>query len=78
MVPTLNADDLEKETTASLLRQFEDKIKRVEALGIDTHKLINQSLITPTCGTGTLSIDLAKKVLRLTREISREIRRRYT
>jgi methionine synthase II (cobalamin-independent) len=75
MVPTLNADDLEKETTASLVRQFEDNIKQVEALGIDPHRLINQSLITPTCGTGTLSIDLAKKVLRITREISLEIRK---
>jgi methionine synthase II (cobalamin-independent) len=75
MVPTLNADDLEKETTASLVRQFKDKIKQVEALGIDSHRLINQSLITPTCGTGTLSIDLAQKVLRVTREISQEIRK---
>ena len=75
IVPTLNADDLEKETCASLVRQFEDNVKQVEALGIDRHQLINQSLITPTCGTGTLSIDLAKKVLKLTREISQEIRK---
>jgi methionine synthase II (cobalamin-independent) len=77
MVPTLNADDLEKETAASLVRQFEDKIKQVEALGIDPHRLIHQSLITPACGTGSLSIDLAQKVLRVTREISQEIRKRY-
>ena len=75
MVPTLNAEDLEKETTASLVHQFEDMLKRVEALGIDAHRLINQSLITPTCGTGTLSIDLAQKVLSVTREISQEIRK---
>ncbi len=74
IVPTLNAEDLEKETTASLVRQFEDKVKQIEALGIDWHRLIHQSLITPTCGTGTLSVDLTKKVLRVTREISREIR----
>jgi methionine synthase II (cobalamin-independent) len=75
IVPTLNAEDLEKETTASLVRQFEDKVKQIETLGIDSHSLINQSLITPTCGTGTLSIDLAKKVLKITREISGEIRK---
>lgn len=77
VVPTLNADDLEKETTASLVRQFEDKIRQIEALGIVSQRLINQSLITPACGTGTLSIDLAKKVLKITREISEEIRKRY-
>jgi methionine synthase II (cobalamin-independent) len=75
IVPTLSVEDLEKETTASLVGQFEDKLKQVEALGIDSHQLINQSLITPTCGSGTLSIDLAKKVLKLTREISQEIRK---
>jgi methionine synthase II (cobalamin-independent) len=78
MVPTLNTEDLEKETTASLVSQFEDKVKQIEALGIDSHRLINQSLITPTCGTGALRVDLAKKVLRVTREISKEIRNHYT
>ena len=76
-MPTLNAGDLEKESTASLVRQFEAKVKQIETLGIDLQRLINQSLITPACGTGMLSIDLAQKVLRVTREISEEIRKRY-
>ena len=76
-VPTLNADDLEKETTDSLLRRFEGQVTQVTALGIGPSQLINQSLITPSCGAGTLSIDLAKKVLRVTGEISQEIRQRY-
>jgi len=75
IVPTLNVDDLEKETTSSLVRQLEEKIRQIESLGIDSGTLINQSLITPTCGTGTLSVDLTQKVLKLTREISREIRK---
>ncbi|MGD9300361.1 MAG: hypothetical protein PVI13_02215 [Desulfobacterales bacterium] len=74
MVPTLAAGDLEKETTASLVSQFKNKVKQIEALGVDSQRLINQSLITPTCGTGTLSVDLAKKVLRFTSQISQEIR----
>ena len=75
IVPTLNADDLERETTASLVGQLKDKFKQIESLGFDLQRLINQSLITPTCGTGTLSVDLAKKVLKVTREISVEIRK---
>ena len=75
IVPTLNADDLERETTASLVGQLKDKFNQIESLGFDLQRLINQSLITPTCGTGTLSVDLAKKVLKLTREISLEIRK---
>jgi len=74
IVPTLNPEEIEGETSASLLSQLKENIKQIEALGIDTQKLINQSLITPSCGTGSLKVDLAKKVLRLTREISQEIR----
>lgn len=74
IVPTLKSEDIAKETTASLLRQWAEKAKRFEALGIDPAKLIRQSLITPSCGTGSLSIDHAKKVLKMTREVSMEIR----
>jgi 23S rRNA G2445 N2-methylase RlmL len=58
------------------VRQLEEKIQQIESLGIDSGALINQSLITPTCGTGTLSVDLTQKVLKITREVSREIRKR--
>jgi methionine synthase II (cobalamin-independent) len=74
IVPTLKSDDINKETTASLLRQWSEKAKRFEALGIDPARLIRHSLITPSCGTGSLSIDHAKKVLKMTREVSMEIR----
>ena len=77
LIPTLNADDLEKETTASLLHRFETQLEQVATLGIGPQQLIKQSLITPACGAGTLSIDLAKKVLKLTRKISEEIRSLY-
>jgi len=75
IVPTLNVEDLKKETAVSLLGLMKEKIKQVEALGIDAHQLMNQSLVTPTCGTGTLSVDLTQKVLSVTRKISEEIRK---
>ena len=74
IVPTLKADDIDRETAASLLNQWEEKAKQFEALGIDRAKLVRQSLITPSCGTGSLSVDHAKKVLKMTREVSMEIR----
>lgn len=76
IVPTLDPEQLERETVASLLAQWDEKICRVESLGIDLQNLKTQSLITPSCGAGSLSVDLAKKVLDLTREVSREIRHR--
>jgi methionine synthase II (cobalamin-independent) len=76
IVPTLNVEHLERETATSLLKQWDEQVKLVESFGVDRQKLFAQSLITPSCGTGSLSIDLAKKVLKLTREISSEIRGR--
>jgi len=77
IVPTLNADDVEKETVSSLTAMWEGQVHAVEAIGIDKTTLFAQSLITPSCGTGSLNLDHAKKVLILTREVSDIIREKY-
>jgi len=74
MVPTLKADELEQATADSLIDQWKQKAAQIEKLGIDSGQLLSQSLITPSCGAGSLSIDLALKVLKLTREVSEHIR----
>ena len=74
IVPTGDAEDIEKETTDSLVAQWEEKVQAIVALGINRSRLLAQSLITPSCGTGSLSLDLAKKVLRITREVSDRVR----
>jgi methionine synthase II (cobalamin-independent) len=75
IVPTLKVDELESETTESLISQWKEKAAQIEKLGIDAKQLISQSLITPSCGAGSLSAELAIKALRLTREVSQQIRR---
>jgi len=75
IVPTLNIDEIERETGATLLHQWLEKVKQIEALGIHRQKLINQSLITPSCGVGPLDLDSARKVIRLTTEVSGMIRK---
>ena len=74
IVPTLNAEDLKKETADSLTALWEERVREIESLGIDHSVIIDQSLITPSCGTGSLRPDQAEKVLRLTNEVSRKIR----
>ena len=76
IVPTLNVEKLERETVTSLLSQWDEQVNRFESLGIDVQKLSAQSLITPSCGAGSLSNDLARKVFQLTRDVSHEIRDR--
>jgi len=74
IVPTAHAEDIEKETADSLVASWEVKARQVEALGFDLSTILAQSLITPSCGTGSLSLELAMKVLTLTREVSHRIR----
>ena len=74
IVPTLNADDLEKESRESLLALWRERAARVADLGIDPAVIKAQSLITPACGTGSLNLEQAVRVLKLTREISQAIR----
>ena len=75
LVPTLNPEDLLREDAESLATRFFDQVDRVAALGIETAAVLSQSLITPSCGAGSLTLDLAEKVLTLTRDISKIIRK---
>lgn len=74
IVPTSKAKDVEKETADSLVTRWEDKVRDLETLGFNRSKILSQSLITPSCGTGSLSLKNAKKVLKLTREVSDRLR----
>jgi hypothetical protein len=75
-VPTLKSDKLDLETTESLVNQWKEKASQIEKLGIESDQLISQSLITPSCGAGSLSTERSIKVLKLTQEISQRIRQR--
>ena len=76
LVPTLDADGLENETTVSLVNQWREMLDAFEKVGIQPDRLVSQSLITPSCGAGSLSSGQAIKVLRLTKEVSEQIRRK--
>ncbi|MDX9788605.1 MAG: hypothetical protein RBT11_17640 [Desulfobacterales bacterium] len=75
IVPTANAEDIDKETVETLTASWWEKVRRIEACGISRETLLAQSFITPSCGTGSLSLAHAKKVLSLTRAVSQQIRK---
>jgi len=77
IVPTLNSDDIEKETAESLVARWETQSAAIEALGFERSAILAQTLVTPACGTGSLTIDLALKVLTLTRQVSDMLRKKY-
>ncbi len=77
IVPTLRIEDIEKENAASLAENWKKKAGMLGPLGYDLQAVLAQSFITPSCGTGSLSLELAVKVLRLTKEVSQILRKEY-
>lgn len=74
MVPTAQPEQVRAANLEALLADWKNKSAQVAALGIAPDSLLQQSFITPACGTGSLPPDLSLKVLALTRELSRHIR----
>jgi methionine synthase II (cobalamin-independent) len=74
IVPTMSPEDIQRETKETLRAKWEEQAKKMEALGIDQQRLMAQSLITPACGTGSLSFENAVKVLQLTSGLSEDLR----
>lgn len=77
IVPTLDSDAIERETADTLYGAWKAHTRRIEALGIEPAALHAQSFITPSCGLGSLSLTLAKRVLALTRDLSDKIRQSF-
>ena len=75
MVPTLKTEDIEQATTEGLVKQWTENAKEIMGLGIEWNDLISQSLITPSCGMGSLSVEHATKVMALTQQVSDKIRK---
>jgi len=77
IVPTGNADDIDKESVDSLYKRWLEQLHALENLGIPKQTILSQIFITPSCGTGTLSLAHATKVMELTRDLSVKIRNEH-
>lgn len=69
IVPTLK-DKIEAATLDVIIANFHSLVKQLAGRGIREDDVLNQSIITPSCGTGTLSVGLAEKVMSLLGEAS--------
>lgn len=77
LVPTSEKEHILKEDTDSLVALWEKQAEQLSDSKWDQKSLLNQTLITPSCGTGSLSPELARQVLVLTRDVSTALRRKY-
>jgi len=76
-VPTSKEEDIEAESAASLVELWDSQMNTFTGPGRSKSDILHRTLITPSCGTGSLSPEHAQKVLRLTRDISTALRQKY-
>ena len=77
VIPTLDKDALEKMDLAKANDVFENAVKYLTKKGINEKIIIENSLVTPSCGAGSLSEKLAEKAMKLTKELSIRLKERY-
>ena len=77
IVPTSGPEDILRETCASLSARWEEQADKLSDENWNIPRLLQQTIITPSCGTGPLSPELARRVLQLTKEVSAALRTKY-
>jgi methionine synthase II (cobalamin-independent) len=77
LVPTLDPEQVKEMTKEKAIDIFEKTIDKLACKGVNKEKLIRQSIITPACGTGSLSEELAEFSLRLTSDVAAILRSKY-
>lgn len=77
VVPTLRPEILEKTDLNEMVLVFEKAVKYLTKKGIDEKIIIENSLITPSCGAGGLSEAMAEKAMVLTKQLSETLKERY-
>jgi len=75
VIPTSKA--IREQTTESLVAQLEKVMDHLAAKGIDKQLIVNQAIITPSCGTGSMEQADAEKVFAMTKSVSQAMKDKY-
>ncbi|MCK5513557.1 MAG: hypothetical protein KAJ00_03580, partial [Deltaproteobacteria bacterium] len=74
---TSHPEKLKGETVDSLIGKWQSYVKQLADYNIDAEKVVRYSLITPSCGAGSLSHEGSVRVLKLLKDVSEELRKLY-
>jgi hypothetical protein len=66
-----------RESVESLVTRLERSMERLVERGVPRERLLQQGLVSPSCGLGALSPSLAEDIVAHTAAVSAELRRRY-
>ena len=73
VVPT--STDIRDQTVETLTAQYEKMVDNlVEKSGVDKGLVYQQTILTGSCGTGSMEVPDAEKVFRITGELSKALR----
>lgn len=73
IVPT-TPEELKRETCASLVERFRTGVRSLTEKGLAESLVLEHSILTPSCGCGSLSIPETEKVFALLRELRTALR----
>ena len=76
IVPS-DEQELKGETAKSLLDRLEEEIGALDRKGVSFRLVMEQCLVTPSCGLGPISPEGAARALELLAGVSKELRKRY-
>ncbi len=77
IVPTSDHEIIAQESCDRLVSLWEEQARQLVRPGRTLASILGQTLITPSCGTGSLPPVLARKVLDLTRDVSKILKAKY-
>jgi methionine synthase II (cobalamin-independent) len=70
-------EEIEKESAESIVSKFEKCIDVLSESGSNKNLIRENSIIAPSCGLKTLTMDLAEKVMHLTKNASDSLKEKY-
>lgn len=70
-------ETLPQASESELLDRMAQLIDALVAKGVDRQVLLEQCLITPSCGLGSISVPMSERALALTAGVSEAFRRKY-
>lgn len=77
VVPTLDKAALQNADMELIIQKFNDAVNYLTKKGINEKLIISNSYISPSCGAGSLSVELAQKAMDLTKKVSISLKERY-
>lgn len=77
VVPTLDKVALESADAGVIAEKFEEAVEFLLKKGLNKELVLSRSFVTPSCGAGSLDLELAKKAMTLTKELSLLLNERY-